>query len=201
VSERTARPRSRSKDLKIAGLLFGLVGGMVGLSFAAVPLYQWFCQVTGYAGTPRTDQVTEAPGAVAGQDRVQVTFDSNINGIAWRFKPLQADMTVVPGEQTLAFYRATNLSDKTVVGTSTFNVSPAKVGPYFAKIDCFCFTEQTLGPGESVDMPVTFFVDPEMLTDPQTAEVRTLTLSYTFFEVDTPQAEAVSAKPAGEEQG
>lgn len=196
-----SNPTARSKNVKAAGLLFGLVGGMVGLSFAAVPLYQWFCQVTGYAGTPRTEQVAAAPGAVAGADRVRVTFDSNVNGIAWRFKPVQAEVTVVPGEQTLAFYRATNLSDKTVVGTSTFNVSPAKVGPYFAKIDCFCFTEQVLAPGESIDMPVTFYVDPEMLSDPQTAEVRTLTLSYTFFEADGAEGAQVSAAGAADVDG
>ncbi|MHC8510399.1 MAG: cytochrome c oxidase assembly protein [Rhodospirillales bacterium] len=177
------------KNLRAALVLFGLAGGMVGLSFASVPLYKWFCQVTGYAGTPRTDDIAAAPGADAAAAPVTVTFDANTNGIAWSFEPVQASMTVRPGEQTLAFYRAHNLSDKTVTGTATFNVSPAKAGPYFAKIDCFCFTEQTLGPGESADMPVSFFVDPEMLEDPSTHEVRTLTLSYTFYETEpeTPQ--------------
>ncbi|MHC8510175.1 MAG: cytochrome c oxidase assembly protein [Rhodospirillales bacterium] len=179
------------KNLRMAALLFGLTGGMVGLSFASVPFYQWFCQVTGYGGAPRTDDVAAAPGAKAGAVPVTVTFDANTNGIAWSFQPVQAAMTVRPGEQTLAFYRARNLSDKTVTGTATFNVSPAKAGLYFAKIDCFCFTEQTLGPGESADMPVSFFIDPEMLEDSSTHEVRTLTLSYTFFETEpepeTPQ--------------
>ena len=194
----TQNAETKSKqNLKTAGLLFGLVGGMVGLSFASVPLYQLFCQVTGYGGTPRTTDVTEAPGAVSGADLVNVLFDANVNGIEWRFKAVQPEMTVRPGEHTLAFYRATNLSDKTLVGTSTFNVSPAKAGEYFAKIDCFCFTEQTLAPGESMDMPVSFFVDPDMLTDISTREIRDLTLSYTFFEVEQPDGDqAVSGLKA-----
>jgi len=178
------------QNLKTAGLLFGLVGGMIGLSFAAVPLYKLFCQVTGYAGTPRTVAVAPAPGAKAGADLIHVRFDANINGIDWQFKALQTEMVVKPGEQVLAFYRATNTSDKAIIGTSTFNVSPAKIGGYFAKIDCFCFTEQTLLPGESIDMPVSFYVDPDMLTDISTRDVRALTLSYTFFEVpDQPETE------------
>lgn len=159
--------------------LFGVVAGMVGLSFASVPLYRIFCQVTGFGGTT---QVGEAVSEGKVGDRVvKVRFDSMTNGLPWRFFPEQREVSVRVGESRLAFYRAENIADYPVSGTATFNVTPLKAGQYFVKIECFCFTEQRLTPGESVDMPVTFYVDPSIENDPNMADVSTITLSYTFF--------------------
>lgn len=173
----------RSKNVATATVLWTVVAGMVGLSFASVPLYRLFCQVTGLGGTP---QIRDATSVQAVSDEiVTVRFDSNVDpSLPWRFKPLQHDVKIKLGEEKLAFYQATNLSDKPITGTAVFNVTPFKAGPYFAKIDCFCFTEQTLLPGESVDMPVSFFVDPEIFKDINTKDVHTITLSYTFYQAE-----------------
>lgn len=167
------------------GLIFGgLAVGMVGVAFAAVPAYRLFCQVTGYGGTPSVmAQGSDAPQVI---DRVMtVAFDASINGsLPWRFVPAQRTVQVKVGEPGLAFYTATNLSDQPITGTATFNVTPLKAGRHFTKVDCFCFTEQTLQPGETVDMPVTFHIDPSIIDDRNATEVRTITLSYTFFRQD-----------------
>ena len=167
-------------------LLMGLLAiAMVGLAFASVPLYRLFCQVTGFGGTPvRAEQ---APGAVAGQ--VGVRFDANINSaLPWKFDPVQRTVRVKPGAQTRVLYRAKNLSARSTTGTAVFNVTPAKAGQYFSKIQCFCFTEQTLKPGESIDMPVIFFVDPKIREDETTKHIDEITLSYTFYPVESPGA-------------
>jgi cytochrome c oxidase assembly protein subunit 11 len=186
---------TQSKNRRAALMLSVFAAGMVGVAFASVPLYQLFCQVTGYGGTPKID--------VAGDSRVvsdrviDVRFDANINkGMPWRFKPVQNKLTVKLGEANLAFYRARNTSDETITGTAVFNVTPHKVAPYFSKIDCFCFSEQTLKPGAGVDLPVEFYVDPEIFTDPTTKEVRAITLSYTFYrsEKDTDDDGAKTAQ-------
>ena len=144
--------------------LVGLVVGMLGLSYAAVPLYKLFCQVTGYAGT--TQRAKAAPDKIM-QETVLVRFDANVSrDLDWTFKPLQRSIELKIGEEKLAFYTATNTSNKPITGTATFNVTPGVAGSYFNKIACFCFTEQTLQPGESIDMPVSFFIDPDMLKDP-----------------------------------
>jgi len=149
------------------------------LVYYAVPLYQLFCQITGYGGT--TQAALEAPGAVSDRE-ITVSFDANVNPeLPWRFRPVQREVTLPVGEERLAFYEAENTSDQLVVGSATFNVTPAKAGQYFVKIDCFCFTEQSLEPGQRVDMPVTFFVDPAILDDPNMDDVDNITLSYTFF--------------------
>lgn len=154
--------------------------GMVGLVAASVPLYRLFCKVTGYGGTTRVAEA--APGAVLGRE-ITVRFDASVaKGMPWRFEPQQREMRVRLGEQVLATYSATNLSDRPIVGTATFNVTPDKAGQYFNKIECFCFTEQRLEPGQTVDMPVTFFIDPVLADDPLANEVTTITLSYTFFD-------------------
>jgi len=153
---------------------------MVGLTFASAPLYRLYCQVTGFAGTPNTINVT-APDSVSA-DVVDVRFDANVNSaLPWRFKPVQHQVDVRLGEEVLAFFTAENLSDQPVTGTATFNVTPFKAAPYFNKIECFCFTEQTLEPGQVVEMPVVFYVDPALVEDPDAQEVRKITLSYTFF--------------------
>ena len=167
--------------------VIGVVLGMGALGWASVPLYDWFCRVTGYGGT--TQQVESASDKVLDRT-ITVRFDATLGrGMPWTFKPEQNTMDIRIGETGLAFYKAHNPTDKPVTGTASFNVSPPSMGGYFAKIDCFCFVEQTLQPGETVSMPVTFYVDPEMVDDSDTSGVRTITLSYTFFETE-PEASA-----------
>lgn len=184
MSRQPRNPNNRRTALA----LFAVVGGMVGLSYASVPLYQLFCQVTGYGGTT---QVGSAEGPVVPKEiagkTVTVSFDANVaRNLNWLFKPEQRSATVHPGEQTLAFYSARNDDSKPVTGTATFNVTPHKAGIYFTKVECFCFTEQTLQPGERIDMPVQFYVDPELFTDPNTKDVRDIVLSYTFHRAADP---------------
>jgi cytochrome c oxidase assembly protein subunit 11 len=172
-------------------LLAAVVCGMVGLSFASVPLYRLFCQATGFGGT--TQRAAAAPGAVAGAV-VTVRFDAaTAPELGWEFRPLETAVKVHPGEQREVFFRATNRTSETVTGTATYNVTPTKTGIYFDKLQCFCFNAQQLGPGESRDMGVVFFVDPDLLTDPGTSDVRTITLSYTMFRA--PQSESPAEKP------
>ncbi|MDE0944501.1 MAG: cytochrome c oxidase assembly protein [Alphaproteobacteria bacterium] len=179
--DRTSQIAGARRNRLTAIIAAGVVFGMVGMAYAAVPLYQMFCQVTGFGGT--TQVAEEAPSEI-GDRIITVRFNADTaRGMPWDFSPQQRAVTLHVGEQTLAFYQATNPTDRPIVGTSTFNVTPAKAGAYFNKIDCFCFTEQVLAPGESVDMPVSFFVDPAISDDPNLDDVKTITLSYTFFEV------------------
>jgi cytochrome c oxidase assembly protein subunit 11 len=174
---------SRNNRTAATMALVGLA--MLGLAFASVPLYRLFCQVTGINGT--TQRAEAAPGAAAGQ--VGVRFDANTNtALPWRFEPVQDRVTIQPGARTQVLYRATNLAARTTAGSATFNVSPALAGKYFSKIECFCFSEQVLKPGESVDMPVVFFVDPRLREDPDTRDIAEITLSYTFYPVETARA-------------
>jgi cytochrome c oxidase assembly protein subunit 11 len=155
---------------------------MTGLGYASVPLYRIFCQATGLNGT--TSRALQAPGAVDHQ--VTVAFDTNVNPkLPWSFHPENPEDKVDVGGRDLAFFTATNNSDHPITGTATFNVTPAQVGKYFKKIQCFCFTQQTLKPHETARMPVIFFVDPGMLSDPDTSDIQTITLSYTFYPVDS----------------
>jgi cytochrome c oxidase assembly protein subunit 11 len=155
----TARP-ARNRRLT-AAVLVGVVAGMTGLAFASVPLYRLFCQVTGYGGTPRIAQDGNAPSATVDGRLITVSFDANVNAARpWRFKPEQRRLQVRLGEDTLAVYRAENLSNEPLVGTATFNITPNKAAQYFVKVDCFCFTEQRLAPGATADLPVSFYVDP-----------------------------------------
>ena len=173
------------KNARTALYMALIVAAMIGLAFASPVLYRTFCSLTGFGGTPlRADK---APGAIAGQ--VGVRFDANVHpGLPWRFEPEQETVRVAPGAQTKIFYRAQNLSAKTITGQAAFNVSPDQVGKYFKKIQCFCFSEQTLKPGQSVDMPVIFFVNPDMMKDPDTKDIDEITLSYTFYPVETVSA-------------
>ena len=162
--------------------VMGLV--MLGLAFASVPLYRAFCQATGYGGT--TQRAEAAPGADAAEGQISVRFDANINAkLPWTFEPEQERVRATPGQPTKIFYRATNLVARPTTGQAVFNVTPAAVGKYFSKIECFCFTEQTLKPGQTVDMPVVFFVDPKVRQDPDTRDIDEITLSYTFYPVET----------------
>lgn len=167
-----------------------VVAGMVGFAFASAPLYRMVCKTLGIGGT--TQVAAQAPSSIS-QEPVTIRFDSNIDPqLPWEFKPEQKAVTVKFGETATVKYRAKNISDHTIVGTATFNVTPEKVGIYFNKLACFCFQETTLKPGEEVELPVTFFVDPDLLQDEYANEVRTLTLSYTFF----PSLNAVASAPA-----
>ncbi len=171
--------RSGSRNLRVAVLLGGLVCGMVGLAFASVPLYRLFCQVTGFGGT--TQVAVSLPSEVA--DRIiKVRFNSDISpALPWSFQPEQREVSLRIGEQGLVFYRARNLSNEPASGTATFNVTPLKAGQYFNKVQCFCFEEQRLMPGEEMQMGVSFFVDPAIMDDRGLDDLKTITLSYTFF--------------------
>lgn len=172
-----------NRRVALACVLFFL--SMFGLAFAAVPLYSWFCRVTGFAGTPQIANV--APGAGSGERLITVRFDANIGaGLPWRFEAISPPVTFRLGEPFLATYRATNLSDRETTGTAAFNVTPQQSGGYFAKVECFCFTEQHLKAGESQDLTVSFFVDPELAADANLGHLDTITLSYTFFPVRQP---------------
>lgn len=169
------------RSAAFAGLIALL---MVGLGFAAVPLYRIFCQVTGFAGTTMRASEADLPKRVAGQ--IAIRFDANVaHGLAWKFGPEQSVQNIAIGARDMAFYYAENRSNRPITGRATFNVTPEQAGKYFNKIQCFCFTEQTLQPGERVRMPVTFFVDPAILKDPDTKDIQQITLSYTFYPVDS----------------
>lgn len=178
---------SQPKHVRTLIPIVGTVLGMTAMAWAAVPLYDWFCRVTGYGGT--TQQAAAAPDAGTILDRtVTVRFDASTSkDMPWAFHPAQNTQEIRIGETGLAFYEASNPTDRPVTGTASFNVTPLAMGSYFTKIECFCFTEQTLQPGESVMMPVTYYVDPEMVTDDETDRVHTITLSYTFFETEPEQ--------------
>ncbi len=174
----------QSKNRRTLIIIAALVLGMVGVSYLSVPLYQLFCQVTGWSGTPgrySAEDRAEIPQSGTGR-MFTVRFDANTNpAIPWEFEPIKGSMDAEVGQQYLAYYRATNLSHVATSGTATFNVTPLKLGQYFVKIDCFCFTEQTLAPGESVEMPVSFYIDPAIAEEALLDDIKNITLSYTFF--------------------
>jgi cytochrome c oxidase assembly protein subunit 11 len=166
---------------------------MVGTSFASVPLYRLFCAATGFGGTP---QRAEAVPARVAEKRITVRFDAQTApGLDWEFRPLKSEIAVHPGEQNQVFFRAVNHSATPITAQAIYNVTPTKIGVYFDKLQCFCFSSQTLAPGQSVDMGVVFFVDPDMLTDPSTSEVRSITLSYTMFRAPESASPTASATP------
>jgi len=176
-------------------LLSAVVIGMLGLSAASVPLYRMFCQATGFGGT--TQRATTAPKAEAAAI-VTVRFDAETApDLGWEFYPLQPSVRVHPGEQKQVFFHAINRGRAPVTGSATFNVTPTKAGIYFDKLQCFCFTAQRLEPGESRDMGVVFFVDPDIVKDPETRDVHTITLSYTMFRKRGTDIPSASASPKG----
>ena len=179
----------RDKNARLAWTMVAIVGGMLGLAYAAVPLYQAFCKATGFAGTPLVAQEGERPVIAR---TVEVRFDSNTDAnLPWRFQPVERSVKVHLGEEKLVFFRATNVSQRPIVGTATYNVTPEWTAGWFNKIQCFCFTEQLLQPGQSVDMPVLFFVDADMDKDRRYDDIRTITLSYTFYEAKTERAKTL----------
>ena len=203
ASETIEMPGGRGRDAaavlaarhrRVGLVCASIAAGMVGASYAAVPLYRLFCQVTGFGGTT---MVAKAPSQAVLERKVTVRFDANTrNGLPWTFEPVERTVEVKLGENALAFYKATNTSDRPVKGSAVFNVSPELAGQYFNKIECFCFKEQTLAPGESIEMPVSFFVDPAYDKDRDIGHIGEITLSYSFFPVTSPAA-AVQAPAQG----
>ena len=178
---------SRRRNRATVLLLGAVVAGMVGLSFASVPLYRMFCAATGYGGT--TQRAEAAPKEVA-DALITVRFNAETaSDLGWDFGPVVPEIQVHPGEQREVFFRAVNRGSEPVTGTATYNVTPAKIGIYFDKLQCFCFNAQYLAPGESKDMGVVFFVDPDLLKDPDTREIRTITLSYSMFKAADQQTD------------
>jgi cytochrome c oxidase assembly protein subunit 11 len=185
---------SDTKNKKLAFSLLALVTTMLMLSFAAVPFYNWFCRVTGFGGVT---QEAEAPSDRVLDRTIKVRFDGSLEkGMPWEFKPVAHDMELKIGETGLAFYEAYNPTDEVIAGTASFNVYPYSAGAYFTKIDCFCFSMQVLQPGERVQMPVTFYVDPEIVDDIEAKFLKSITLSYTFHVTDLPSDQASLAEPA-----
>jgi cytochrome c oxidase assembly protein subunit 11 len=185
--------RRRRRNGATVLLLVSVVAGMVGISFASVPLYRLFCSATGFGGT--TQRAGAAPTRIA-PGLISVRFDAQIApGLDWEFRPLKDEISVHPGAQNQVFFRAVNRTTASVTARAIYNVTPTKAGIYFDKLQCFCFSNQTLAPGESVDMGVAFFVDPDILTDPSTNEVRSITLSYTMFRAPEPTPPTASAAP------
>jgi cytochrome c oxidase assembly protein subunit 11 len=191
--------RNLDPKQRTMAVLVGVVLTMGGLGFASVPLYDLFCRVTGYGGT--TQQASVASDEILDRT-INIRFDASLSSeMRWEFKPVQTQMTVRIGETGLAFYEAYNPTDRPIAGQASYNVFPFTAGGYFNKIACFCFTEQVLQPGERIQMPVTFFVDPEIVDDPDGKFVEEITLSYTFYEIDLPedggaQASLISEQPA-----
>lgn len=170
-------------------LAFTLAGAMVGVGYAAVPLYKLFCEATGFGGTIQRVDGDIAPGQGVVGKTMSIRFDANhVNELPWRFAPEKSTETVTIGEREMAFFVAKNLSDKPITGRASYNVTPSQAGRYFNKIQCFCFTEQTLQPGQEVRMPVIYYVDPGIITDSDANSVKEITLSYTFHQVDETDA-------------
>lgn len=183
---------SRHRRVALACAVFAVA--MVGLAYASVPLYRLFCQVTGFAGTT---QRAERPSDAIGERMITVRFDANVGpGLNWDFAPETSTVDVRVGESVLAFYKVTNRSKQASVGSATFNVTPEQAGIFFNKMECFCFIEQRVEPGETVEMPVSFFVDPAIATDRDGRTIRNITLSYTFYPVEHPK-QNVRGRPAG----
>jgi len=187
-----AKPAPRlTRDALVAAICGLVVVLMVGASYAAVPFYNWFCRATGFNGT--TQVATSAPTAGPLARRIAVRFDSNVaGGLPWKFEPEQTEIEIRIGEVTTVYYTVTNQSARTTTGQAAYNVAPLTVGAYFQKINCFCFTEQTMAPGEKREMPVVFYVDPAIVGDHDNDTLNTITLSYTFFPIPVEPA-----RPAG----
>ena len=193
VSPSPDRPQPRlGRDALVASLCGLLVVLMVGASYAAVPFYNWFCRATGFNGT--TQVATSGPSGAPLARTIAVRFDSNVaGGLPWKFEPEKTEIEVRIGEVVTVYYTVTNQSARTTSGQAAYNVAPLTVGAYFQKINCFCFTEQTMGPGETREMPVVFYVDPSIARDSENAELNTITLSYTFYPVRE-EAKPVAAR-------
>jgi len=194
AAKATVKQSTKWSNRAIATLCAAFFAGMVGMAYAAVPLYAMFCQITGYGGT--TQRVTQYSDHVLDRT-ITVRFDANVSGgVPWDFQPLQRDVTMKIGETTKIEYQAINLFDRPSAGRANFNVTPELAGAYFNKVECFCFTDTTLKAGERIDMPVVFYVDPAIVDEPDLKNIRTITLSYTFFPAEpaAPKAAAIGGR-------
>ncbi|HEY0848802.1 MAG TPA: cytochrome c oxidase assembly protein [Bradyrhizobium sp.] len=194
-------PKSRHvRDAVVASICGFVVVLMVGASYAAVPFYNWFCRVTGFNGT--TQVATSAPTSGPLARKIAVRFDANVGpGLPWKFEPEQTEIEIPIGQVTTVFYTVTNQSARTTAGQAAYNVAPLTVGAYFQKINCFCFTEQTMAPGEKREMPVVFYVDPALAQDAENDTLNTITLSYTFYPVRDPQPKPLAAGEGDKRKG
>ena len=197
---KTASRRTLTRDAVVASICGFVVVLMVGASYAAVPFYDWFCRATGFNGT--TQVATSAPSDAPLQRKISVRFDANVGpGLPWKFEPEQNEIEVRIGEVVTVFYTVTNQAARTTTGVAAYNVAPLTVGAYFQKINCFCFTEQTMGPGEKREMPVVFYVDPQLAKDSENDSLNTITLSYTFYPVRDPAPKPVAAGEGDKRKG
>ena len=190
-------PQSQNRKVALMAGAFALA--MLGLGFASVPLYRMFCQATGFGGTTQRATAAQAASVKVMAQTIEVRFDANVDrGLAWEFSPEVVSQTVHIGSRTLAIFKAKNLSNHSITGRASFNVSPDEVGKYFTKIQCFCFVEQTLAAGQEVRMPVVYYVDPDILKDDEAKRVTQITLSYSFHEVRAPNTKtsAIALDPA-----
>jgi cytochrome c oxidase assembly protein subunit 11 len=192
--------RGLGRDARVAALCGLLVAFMVGASYAAVPFYNWFCRATGFNGTTMVASAAPATGPLA--RTIAVRFDSNVSGgLPWKFVPEKTEITVRIGEVVTVFYSVTNQSARTTYAQAAYNVAPLTVGSYFQKINCFCFTEQTLEPGETREMPVVFYVDPALAADSENDGLKSITLSYTFYPVRDPAPRPVASSETDKRKG
>jgi cytochrome c oxidase assembly protein subunit 11 len=203
-SAKTASRRGLGRDATVGAICGFLVVLMVGASYAAVPFYNWFCRATGFNGT--TQVAISAPSSAPLARKVAVRFDSNVApGLPWKFEPEQTEINIKIGEVVTVYYTVTNLAARTTTGQAAYNVAPLTVGKYFEKINCFCFTEQTMAPGEKRQMAVVFYVDPSIVKDSDNDGLNTITLSYTFYPVREPAIKPLAAgeaeKSGGSEKG
>ena len=200
TSKPAKAPPRLTRDALVASICGFVVVLMVGASYAAVPFYNWFCRTTGFNGT--TQVAKSAPSAKPLARTVAVRFDSNVaGGLPWKFEPEQTEIQVHIGEVVTVYYTVTNQSARTTTGQAAYNVAPLNVGSYFEKINCFCFTEQTFGPGETRQMPVVFYVDPSIAADHENDGLNTITLSYTFYPVRDPVTKPVAAGDGDKRKG
>ncbi len=195
TEKRPADHKKAMSDRVIAGACLAFFAGMVGMAYASVPLYQIFCQMTGYGGT--TQRVEQYSDRILDRT-ITVRFDANVSGgLPWDFQPIERQVTMRIGETTEAVYKATNLFKAPTSGRASFNVTPELAGSYFNKVECFCFTDTKLKPGETLDMPVVFYVDPDIVNVPELKDLKTITLSYTFFPIEGEKPVAVAPKAEG----
>jgi cytochrome c oxidase assembly protein subunit 11 len=200
ASSRNAVRRGLGRDAAVAAACGVFVAIMVGAAYAAVPFYNWFCRTTGFNGT--TQVATSAPTSAPLARTIAVRFDSNVaGGLPWKFEPEQTEIQVRIGEVVTVYYTVTNQSARTTIGQAAYNVAPLTVGSYFQKINCFCFTEQTMAPGEKREMPVVFYVDPALVADHENDGLNTITLSYTFYPVREPAPKPLAASEPDKRKG